>query len=132
MKKMETSSDFILKLKKLRKALTIPISAVMLILYLSSLITVIGQDGNSGQEKPKVIPLAERIGHTDQTKAFAVAQENMVKAASEDSALLASAQQRAQKLLEGYVTNIGNVVGKEYSIKWKYIDADGHASTKKD
>jgi len=68
----------------------------------------------------------------DQTKAFAVAQENMVKAASEDSALLASAQQRAQKLLEGYVTNIGNVVGKEYSIKWKYIDADGHASTKKD
>jgi mannose-6-phosphate isomerase-like protein (cupin superfamily) len=71
MKKMETFSDFILKLKKLKKALTIPISTVMLILYLSSLITSIGQDGNSGQEKPKVIPLAERIGHTDQTKAFA-------------------------------------------------------------
>lgn len=71
MKKMETFSDFILKLKKLKKALTIPISAVMLILYLSSLSTVIGQDGNSGQEKPKVIPLADRIGHTDQTKAFA-------------------------------------------------------------
>jgi len=71
MKKMETFSDFILKLKKLKKALTIPISAVMLILYLSSLITAIGQDGNTGQEKPKVIPLAERIGHTDQTKAFA-------------------------------------------------------------
>lgn len=68
----------------------------------------------------------------DQTKAFAVAQENMVKKASEDSALLASAQQRAQKLLEGYVINIGNAVGKEYSIKWKYIDAGGHASTKTD
>ena len=71
MKKMETFSDFILKLKKLKNALTIPISAVVLILILSSLITVIGQDGNSGQEKPKAIPLAERIGHTDQTKAFA-------------------------------------------------------------
>jgi mannose-6-phosphate isomerase-like protein (cupin superfamily) len=72
MKKIETFSDFILKLKKLKNALTFPISAVVLILILSSLITVIGQEGNPGQEKPKVIPpLAERIGHTDQTKAFA-------------------------------------------------------------
>lgn len=73
-----------------------------------------------------------RISADDQTKAFAVAQGNMEKAASEDSTLLASAQQRAQKLIEEYVTNIGNAVGKEYSIKWKYIDATGHASTKKD
>jgi hypothetical protein len=72
------------------------------------------------------------ISAEDQTKTFAEAQANMEKAASEDSALLASAQQRAQKLLEGYVTNIGNKFGKEYSIKWKYIDADGHGSTKTD
>jgi transcription elongation factor Elf1 len=60
----------------------------------------------------------------DQTKAFAEAQNNMVEAASKDTALLASAQQRAQTLLEEYVSNIGNVVGKEYSIEWKYIKDD--------
>lgn len=58
----------------------------------------------------------------DQIKAYAIAQENMVKTASEDSVLLASAQQRAQSLLEDYVTNIGNAVGKEYSIVWKYLE----------
>jgi len=64
------------------------------------------------------------IDAEDQTKAFGFAQENMVKAASGDRALLASAQQRAQILLEEYVTNIGNAAGKEYSIEWKYISAD--------
>jgi mannose-6-phosphate isomerase-like protein (cupin superfamily) len=71
MKKNETFSGFLLKLKKQKKALTIPISAVVMILILSSLITVSGQDGNSAQEKPKVIPLSDRIGHTDQSKAMA-------------------------------------------------------------
>ncbi len=57
----------------------------------------------------------------DQTQAFTYAQENMVQVASEDTALLASAQQRAQTLIEEYITNIGEVVGKEYTIEWKYI-----------
>jgi hypothetical protein len=26
--------------------------------------------------------------------------------------------------LERYITNIGNVVGKEYSIEWEYIEDD--------
>lgn len=64
------------------------------------------------------------IDAADQTKAFGLAQENMVKTASEDTALLASAQQRAQILLEEYVENIGNAVGKEYTIVWKYIKAE--------
>jgi len=61
----------------------------------------------------------------DQTLAFKEAQNNMVNSASADSALLASAQQRAQTLLEEYVTNIGNAIGKEYSIEWKYVTEDG-------
>ena len=32
---------------------------------------------------------------------------------------------RAQELLENYITNIGNAVGKQYSIKWIYVDAEG-------
>lgn len=60
----------------------------------------------------------------DQKKAFEEAQRNMVEAASNDSALLNSARQRAQILLEDYVNNIGNVVGKVYKINWVYVDSD--------
>ncbi len=71
-----------------------------------------------------------KIGVEDETKALGLAQDNMVKTASEDSTLLASAQQRAQTLLEEYVTNIGDAIGKEYSIEWKYINADEQDSEK--
>ena len=60
-----------------------------------------------------------------QTEAFKEAQENMQQSASEDTALLVNAQQRAQKLLEGYVKNIGDCVGKEYKIKWVYLEDSG-------
>ncbi len=61
----------------------------------------------------------------DQTVAFKEAQNNMESSASKDSTLLANAQQRAQKLLEDYVNNIGNSIGKQYQIKWIYVeDAD--------
>ena len=45
----------------------------------------------------------------------------MIEAASKDTALLANAQQRVQKLLEEYVANIGRITGNEYSIEWNYI-----------
>jgi mannose-6-phosphate isomerase-like protein (cupin superfamily) len=71
MKMNKTFSDFFLRFKKLRIALTIPISTIVLIWILSSFITISGQAGDSGQERPKTITLAERIGHSDQSKAFA-------------------------------------------------------------
>ena len=46
--------------------------------------------------------------------------------AASDKALLASAQQRAQDLLTGYIANIGTVFGKDYDIKWVYVDAEGN------
>lgn len=58
-----------------------------------------------------------------QTTAFKEAQTKMQEEASSDTVLLASAQQRAQKLLEDYVNNIGNCVGKTYEIKWVYLDS---------
>ena len=57
-----------------------------------------------------------------QTKAFQEAQAKMQEDASNDTALLASAQQRAQKLLEDYVNNIGECTGKSYKFKWVYLD----------
>lgn len=57
-----------------------------------------------------------------QTEAFKQAQDHMKEEAEKDTLLLANAQQRAQKLLEDYVNNIGNCVGKTYNIKWIYLD----------
>jgi vacuolar-type H+-ATPase subunit H len=62
------------------------------------------------------------VSGEDEIKAFGEAQNNMIKSASKDSALLANAQQRAQKLLEEYVKNVGNAIGKEYSIQWEYVE----------
>lgn len=58
----------------------------------------------------------------DETKAFEEAQIEMLRVASKDTTLLASAQQRAQKLLEEYVNTIGEATGKNYSIQWNYIE----------
>lgn len=63
-----------------------------------------------------------KVEAQDQTAAFREAQSKMEQAASEDSALLESARQRAQKLLEDYVNNIGEHIGKEYTIKWVYVE----------
>ena len=57
-----------------------------------------------------------------QTEAFKQAQDHMKEEAEKDTLLLANAQQRVQKLLEDYVNNIGNCVGKTYNIKWIYLD----------
>lgn len=57
-----------------------------------------------------------------ETEAFKEAQANMVQAASKDKALFAHALQRAQELLEEYVKNVGECVGKEYQIKWIYLE----------
>lgn len=59
-----------------------------------------------------------------QTEALKEAQAKMQESANMDTALLASAQQRAQKLLEDYVNNIGNCVGKQYKITWIYLEDD--------
>ena len=63
-----------------------------------------------------------KVEAEDQTKAYNEAQKNMEEEASGDSALLAAAQQRAQNLLEEYVKNVGNAIGREYVISWKYIE----------
>ena len=66
------------------------------------------------------------IEASDEVKAFDEAQSKLAENASNDRALLANAQQRAQSLLEEYIANIGNAVGKQYSIKWVYVDSNGN------
>lgn len=71
MKRHFTKEEFLTGLKKPGISRAILISAFGLILISCFLVTVSGQAGGPGQEKPKVIPLSERIGHTDQSKAMA-------------------------------------------------------------
>lgn len=66
------------------------------------------------------------IDADDEIAAFDSAQTKLEEIASNDKALLAGAQQRAQALLEDYIYNIGNAVAKTYNIKWVYLDADGN------
>lgn len=61
----------------------------------------------------------------DMTEAFAEAQAQMELTAMNDTVLQAQAQQRAQKLLEDYVHNIGKVTDKQYTIEWIYVDESG-------
>ncbi|MBQ8931242.1 MAG: DUF4230 domain-containing protein [Ruminiclostridium sp.] len=61
----------------------------------------------------------------DQTAAFKEAQREMQDVASNDIMLLKNAQQRAQKLIEDYVVNLGKMVGKEYYVTWLYVTEDG-------
>lgn len=69
----------------------------------------------------------------DQTEAYKQAEEEMEKKASNDSALLVQAQQRVQSLLENYVKNMGEVMGKEYTITWdikeNHVKSDTAEST---
>lgn len=62
------------------------------------------------------------IDADDQTEAFRVAQEYMRSNAENDTVLLTNARQRAEELLTEYVDNLGDAVGKKYSINWVYID----------
>ena len=57
-----------------------------------------------------------------QTEAFKSAKDKLESEAKSNFTLLAAAQQRVQKLLEDYVTKIGNSVGKTYKIKWIYLE----------
>lgn len=65
-----------------------------------------------------------KITAEDEREAFEKAQKDMEETARSDKALLASAQQRAQILLEDYVKNVGQAAGKEYTVEWVYLDEE--------
>lgn len=58
--------------------------------------------------------------HEDQ--AIEAAQNSMLLAAQNDTVLLASARDRAEKLLEDYVNNIGEAIGKKYTVTFYDIE----------
>ena len=80
-------------------------------------------DSNSLTEDSYIVAKdSAAIEAEDEIAAFSVAQADLEATASQDTALLASAQQQAQQLLEDYITNIGKATGKSYTIEWIYLD----------
>ena len=65
------------------------------------------------------------IDAEDEQVAFAEAQHNMEMSAASNRVLLGNAQQRVQVLLQSYVENIGQAIGKEYTIRWNFLEEDG-------
>lgn len=63
-----------------------------------------------------------KITAEDEIMAFQQAQDELMEKASNDAVLMAEAQQQAQTLLEEYITNIGKAIGKDYTIRWIYLD----------
>lgn len=63
-----------------------------------------------------------KITADDQAKAINDAQEEMKKEVRENTAVMASAQNRAKTLIENYIKQLGEASGIEYQIEWKYIE----------
>ena len=62
------------------------------------------------------------ITSEEKAQMFADAQKNMREAAENDSALLYQARERAKEIFEQYVKNVGETMGKTYTVEFK--DAD--------
>ena len=58
------------------------------------------------------------ITKEEETAALAEAQDNMEKTAQANGALLVQAKERAKNLIEGYVKNVGEQIGEEYTVEW--------------
>ncbi len=56
----------------------------------------------------------------DQTKTINEAQEEMRRTIENDSSLLASAQDRAKKLIESYIEQLKKISKTNYTIQWEY------------
>lgn len=58
----------------------------------------------------------------DVTKAIADAEQSIRENIENDSSLLASAQDRAKKLIENYINQLGEMSGVKFNISWETIN----------
>ncbi len=55
----------------------------------------------------------------DKNKAFADAQATMQKNAESDRSILVQAKNNAKELLEQYIINVGEQMGRKYTVEWR-------------
>lgn len=54
----------------------------------------------------------------NETEAISIAQENMNKEAKENTMVFEEATERAKKLIQNYIVQMGKLADKEYTIEW--------------
>ena len=59
-----------------------------------------------------------KVSADDQTNAINEAQKKMEETAKNDTAVLVTAQERAKKLIENYILQLGNSCGVDYRVNW--------------
>lgn len=67
-------------------------------------------------------PSAKKPSPEEQSEAYKQAQSNMKETAEKNFSLMANAQDNAKELLGNYVKSIGDALGVEYKIEWKYLN----------
>ena len=65
---------------------------------------------------------SNKITAEDQTKAINDAQNKMKESVEGNTTLMLNARIRAEKLIENYIVQIGDISGVSYRIKWVYED----------
>ena len=75
-------------------------------------------DEDSMSEPLTDIGFMTKITKEEETEALAEAQNHMEETAKENGNLLNQAKERAKSLIEGYVKNVGEQIGKEYTVEW--------------
>lgn len=63
-----------------------------------------------------------KITKEEEIAALAAAQEDMEETAKSNTSLLLQAKERAKKTIEGYIKNVGQQIGKDYTVEWKDIE----------
>ena len=75
-------------------------------------------DKESIQEPVTETGFLTEVTTEEKTVAFQEAQKTMESVARENQAMLSQAHERAKKILEGYVKNVGKEIGENYTVKW--------------
>ena len=75
-------------------------------------------DENSLSEPLTDEGIFTKVTKEEETNALANAQEKMEMDAENNKELLGQAKERAKKCIEGYIKNVGELTGDEYSIEW--------------
>lgn len=76
-------------------------------------------DANSMGEPITDTGFMTSITKEEETAALAEAQNNMEETARDNKVLLVQAKERAKKVIEGYIKNVGDQIGEEYTIEWE-------------
>lgn len=63
-----------------------------------------------------------KITKEEETQALDLAQIDMEENAKQNTALLIQAKERAKKIIEGYIINVGEQIGKKYIVEWIEVE----------